>query len=347
MSRTITLLTLGLLLASGNGAPGETTVSELYRAEAGTYGVGEVRSITLKDDKRSKDLPLRISYPKAKDGDTAKFPLVVFSHGAMGSKDLGDPLVDHWASHGYIVIRPTHGDSLSLLTPEQRRKALFRMRQHVNSESVTGQWDDRPADIKLILDSLDTIEAEAPAIKRRIDRDRIAHGGHSFGAHTAMILAGLNLKHPTRAKQRVQIDDPRLRCFVMVSPQGPGATIDAASYAAIKKPSLFITGDNDGSPMRGQEDKAGAWRRTAYNEAAPGDKYLLWIKDAHHDFGGINGGRRYPGSGPRSAATVTYVKSTALAMWDAYLKDSDEAKAYLRSKSIDTATKGAAKLEAR
>ncbi len=346
MPRWITLVAAVLLLAPGKWAAGEDASAELYQAKAGTYAVREVRSITLADKARGKDLTLRITYPKVDAGVAQKFPLIIFSHGAMGAKELGDPLVDHWVSHGYIVIRPTHGDSLSLLTPEERRKAMFRMRKYVNSEAVMGQWDDRPADIKFILESLDTIQTKAPVINNRIDRTRIAHGGHSFGAHTAMLLAGLNLKHPTRPGQRVQLDDKRLRCFVMVSPQGPGATIDAASYNAIKKPALFITGDNDGSPVRGQEDKAGEWRRNAYDKASPGDKHLLWIKDAHHDFGGING-RRYPGSGPRNDAMVNYVKTTALAMWDAHLKDNATAKAYLKSKTIDEATSGAAKLESR
>lgn len=347
MPRWITLIALVLMLAPAIGALAEPAKAELYQAKSGTYAAAEVRSITLTDKARDKDLTVRISYPKVDAGVAQKFPLIIFSHGAMGAKELGDPLVDHWVSHGYIVLRPTHGDSLTLLTPEEKRKAMFRMRKYVNSEAVLGQWDDRPADIKFILDSLADIETKAPVIANRIDRTRIAHGGHSFGAHTAMMLAGLNLKHPTRPGQRVQLDDKRLRCFVMVSPQGPGNTIDAKSYNAIKKPALFITGDNDGSPIRGQENKAGTWRKTAYDEASPGDKYLLWVKDAHHDFGGINGGRRYPGAGPRNAAMVNYVKTTALAMWDAYLKDDANAKAYLKSTAIEKATEGKAKLESR
>ena len=55
-------------------------------------------SVRQSDDERDKDLHLRITYP----AENGRYPLIVFSHGASGSKDNYQPLVKHWVSHGYV-----------------------------------------------------------------------------------------------------------------------------------------------------------------------------------------------------------------------------------------------------
>src|SRR5689334_6769086 len=111
--RTFLALTIfnscfALLLAPANAA-GDDPVG-LRQHHAGPHRVETMTSIVLKDETRKKELPVRVSFPKA-DG---QFPLIVWSHGMYGSKDGYQPLVSHWVSHGYVVIQPTHSDSLSL-----------------------------------------------------------------------------------------------------------------------------------------------------------------------------------------------------------------------------------------
>jgi predicted dienelactone hydrolase len=81
-----------------------------YKMAAGPYVVETVVEVVLHDAQRKKDLPVFVSYPKG-DG---KFPVIVLSHGAMGSGDMGFPIVQHWTSHGYVVLCPTHADSIKL-----------------------------------------------------------------------------------------------------------------------------------------------------------------------------------------------------------------------------------------
>jgi predicted dienelactone hydrolase len=104
--------------------------SAAYKLKDGPFAVEEIEDLVLRDEKRSKDLHVRIRYPKG-DGP---FPVIVFSHGFGAGKEAFAPVSRHWAGHGYVVIHPQHADGGALggaggpaggsgLTPE-RREAL-------------------------------------------------------------------------------------------------------------------------------------------------------------------------------------------------------------------------------
>ncbi len=286
----------------------------------------ESTAIELKDKKQDKDLRLRVTYP-TKEGT---YPIVIWSHGAMGSKDAYKPLVSHWASHGYVCIQPTHGDSLRLIG--------FKGLKDMNN--VWNKWQSRTLDVKHILDNLDAIEAKIPKLRGLMDRKNIGMGGHSFGAHTSQLIGGVRMKNPVN-NQMLAFSDPRPKCLLLVSPQGTGGGFVRESWKTLTRPSMVITGTKDKSPRTGKSYK---WRREVYDYTPPGAKYLLMIDGAYHGFGGIAGKRRFPGSGPDNNEHVNYVKSAATAFLDAYLKDSKPAREFLRSNTMDKVSKGAAKL---
>lgn len=315
--------------------------SRLYKLPAGPYERTVIESFTLRDEKRDKDLPLRITVP-AGDGPC---PLILYSHGALGSKDGYQPLVEHWASHGYVVIQPTHGDSISLMS-DQARRNVRSIRKLVNSAQVKREWRDRPLDIRWVIDSLDAIMKKAEGLAGRIDTKRIAVAGHSYGAYTTMLVAGMKLYMPG-GDRSIQLDDKRPICFVAISPQGTSRTVRAESYHAFDRPMLMITGDNDGTPIEGRTDKKGIWRKEAFDHTPAGDKYLLWIDGAEHGFGGISGPVRFAGSGPANPDQVHLVRSTALAFFDAYLRGDQAARAYLSSGTVKQETDNAAHVESK
>jgi len=268
-----------------------------------------------------RDIPLRITWPAGTD----PCPVLIWCHGALGSKDAYQELIRSWVSHGYVVIQPTFGDSLVYLDAEQRRN-MGTLAGLVNSPHVLTQWDKRPREVSLLIDRLPELEQAIPGLAGRLDAARLAVGGHSYGAHTSMLLAGVQ---PRVAWRSMSFRDPRVKAVLLVSPSGTSRILTEASFASLAAPALIITGDNDGSPMRGQEDKTGTWRRAVYDHAPPGDRYLLWIKDAHHNFGGISGAARWSGAGPDNPAQVELVRTTCLAMLDAYVKGDPYARAYL------------------
>ena len=74
---------------------------EAYKLQPGPFSVRTIKLLVLDDAARKKQLQLRVNYP---DG-TGLFPIIVWSHGAWGSKDNYLPLTEHWASHGYEIGR--------------------------------------------------------------------------------------------------------------------------------------------------------------------------------------------------------------------------------------------------
>ena len=76
------------------------------------------------------------------------------------------------------------------------------------------------------------------------------------------------------------------------------------------RPVLVATGSNDSS----RKGLSYTWRIDVFERIPAAEKYLLFLRDGHHDFGGISGAR-YPWAGPVSPQHVAYVKSATLAFW--------------------------------
>lgn len=269
-----------------------------------------------------RDLSLRISAPKS----GGPYPLIVWSHGMYGSETGYGSLVDSWAKAGYVVIQPTHDDSLRYADAETRRSA-FR-----GSLDNTGSAPQRPKDISLVLDSLNEIARQAPALGGKMDRAKLGMGGHSFGAWTAQVVSGMSGR-----LGGVMGQDDRFNSFLVISPQGEGGNVGPNSFKTMKGPMMMISGDNDSG--RGDWDPK-VYRRQGFDGAAPGGKWLVWIKDAYHNFGGISGregGAQLGGRlmGPPNPTQARQVRTASLAFWDATLKSRREAVAYLQNKEIE------------
>ena len=80
-----------------------------YVPTSGPYRVLTVENISLHDAARNKNIPIKIYYPDAR----GRFPVIIFSHGALASKDNYWALGQYWASYGYVSIHPSHGDSIA------------------------------------------------------------------------------------------------------------------------------------------------------------------------------------------------------------------------------------------
>ncbi|MEE2785910.1 MAG: hypothetical protein VX589_01125 [Myxococcota bacterium] len=104
--------------------------------------------------------------------DGQRFPLMVFSHGSQGLAEQSFFLTEHFASHGWIVVAPDHtGNTLySAGGPLHRFNYV------------------RPQDIHAVLDHMLTLPADDPLADHLNETAIIA--GHSFGAYTALAIAG-------------------------------------------------------------------------------------------------------------------------------------------------------------
>ena len=136
-----------------------------------------IENHTLPGESGQRSLRARIAYP---DGE-GPFPLVVYSHGFNCYRDSYSGLTDHWASHGYAVVLPEHPDcptSQARLSPEDVRNLLYI----------------RISDVARVLDALFAPGQEIPGLTGRIDYERKAIAGHSFGGMIAQVTWSQPLK---------------------------------------------------------------------------------------------------------------------------------------------------------
>ncbi len=318
----------------GPGGPGG------YKNEAGPWKAAS-QDLVLRDEKRQKDLEVRVRYPAVAQDASGRFPLVVFSHGAGGSRDAFPDLTAHWASHGYIVVLPTHADSIQL----RRRSGedLSRLQRDLDSLRRDVKPLDRLADVGFLLDSIGAIAARIPGLADRkgagrIDRERVGMAGHSAGALTTQMAAGVKVRGaiPGALLEARSVGDPRIDAAILIS--GQGATnrmFTDQSWSELSKPMLVITGSKDVAAI-GNETPAS--RREPFDKAKPGDKHLVFIEGAtHSSYQGKGPGLRLDREQPSDAELkmiTSVTSSSTLAFLDSYLKSDPAARAYLGSEAL-------------
>jgi len=221
-------------------------------------------------------LELRLTAPATGDA----LPIVVLSHGFgpsnyIPSKDGYAPLAQFWAERGIAVVQPTHASSrVGGFDPALPEGPFF--------------WRERVVEMRTILDQLAEIERQAPAVAGRLDHDRIAVAGHSFGGHTCSLLLGGRL-------QGEDFSDPRIRAGILLATPGRGGDLKPeyaarfpffdVDFSGIELPTLVVCGAEDDPHFtpRGPE-----WHADAFHDA-PGAHALLTISGVGHGLGGIAG----------------------------------------------------------
>lgn len=114
----------------------------------------------------------------------APYPLVIFSHGWGLSRLLYTDLMEHLASHGFVVLAVEHTGNTIL------DAALGAAKMQ---EDTPALFVHRPDDLVAALDYAEILTAEGGDLPGLIDLERVAVMGHSFGGYTALSLAGARL----------------------------------------------------------------------------------------------------------------------------------------------------------
>ena len=309
----------------------------------GPYTVTRTSDILLSDRARSKDVPVTVTAPD----DAGPFPVILFSHGVGSDGTQNESLLRWWASHGYVVISPTHSDSLRW---QQRRQDLCDRDGSGIEEGDIGLQGiirlaahdpqagaQRVRDLSFVLDSLSELEAKVPTLAGKIDRAHVGVTGSAMGAYTAELISGATVSVPGATKA-ISFRDPRARAVLQLSSVGSGQQgLTKSSWNTVRLPMMTMTGSED----RGRDEQGPEWKREPFAlSPATGNKYHVFITGAQRgSFGGrFAGHRRYKQlatGDPKTdqKAIFCYIEQTSLAFWDMTLKNDAAAKTLLREHS--------------
>jgi len=330
------LLGAGLALPLAAGLPLRVFAQDAH-AEVGPFETASVDQV-LTDPARGRQIATRAYYP-AKAG---RYPTIVFSHGFGGSLATFANTGRIWASHGYVVIHPTHSDSLAKpdpAVPAAEAEVMRRYREQrgavdpATRQAFVKVLDNpffiasRLRDVGVLMAALkDPKDGLDPAVLARADTAKVGMSGHSFGAYTTLVVAGAKLTAPSEAPIPTGFAG-----FLSMSGQGPGRMwLHDDSFAGIAKPLMATTGTRD----FGAAGETPPWRLKPYDLAPPGRKYAVVVDGFRHmDFDPAPGD---PEFGARGAA----LRKLQLAFWDGVLHDDRKAFA-----SLDAQAKASAQTD--
>jgi len=292
----------------------------------------KTEEFSLEFQELNKQLPVRISYPVGK----TRFPVIVFSHGNGSKGDMYKGFTDYWASHGYVVIQPTHMDSTSLgfKTKRDNMKEMYQQMLQVT--------DTRRQDMSFIVDSLDLIETIVPDLEDKLDRTKLVAAGHSMGAATAMIVAGMTLLNPMDGYAETS-DETRFKVLLMISDPGTMALMPKEPWKGVRVPTLISTGTKDFSDVGSTRINAPFKYKIpdSLTRSLSPHHYVL-IEGADHYLGGLICRNDVPG--PPQHEALRIAAATSITFLDAYVKNDLNAWRSMRFGDLNAATKGKATL---
>jgi predicted dienelactone hydrolase len=366
LAMALAMLAAAACSSGGSGKSATATPRPLYTLDAATapgpYAVG-VRSFEFVDTSRptaangeypgstERKLVTEVWYPAQADRSAADavrdatvdvsggpYPLIVFAHGFIGSRNQSRTYTKHLASHGYIVAAPDF--------PLTNAGAPGGPR--------IGDLVNQPGDVSFVIDSMLAQSADAASpLHGAVDGDAIGLTGHSLGAFTTLLTVYGGRR------------DPRVKAALPIS--GSGCFLTESQTAGIDTPIMLLTGSAD-------EIVAPGGNRRAY-DLAHAPRYWVQLTGGNHirfaDVDAEDGPaaaalRRITGggSGPGAAAAASactapesyegetiklarqqeLLRAFATPFFDAYLKRDGRALQFLQ-RELPEATRGAADYE--
>jgi fermentation-respiration switch protein FrsA (DUF1100 family) len=317
---------VGLLMLTACAGQNTSELSSAFKPTAGSYSV-VVNDIVLRDDAQNKDLPLRIAFPKQK----GKFPVIVLSHGGGSSKDDYTRAGDHWVSHGYVVIAPTHKDA----------KVLGFDMAKAGGPGMTLVMNSRIADMQFIAAHLTDIADRVPGLASRMNASQLVAAGHSMGGFTALAAAGIRMKNKADSSM-LEMNDAGYKYLLLLSEPGSNPMMPDEPWKQSPIPAFIYTGTNDkGSETTGRKSPFG-YNVVDNSAAAAQPKHYLWVNDVNHYLGGLWSRTDVPG--PLDQDGLNIFNGVSTAFLNAYTKNNAQALAFLKTGDLAPLTNARATL---
>lgn len=256
-----------------------------------------------------------------------RLPVIVWSHGLGGSVDGAAFLSRFIASHAYVVVHVQHfGTDSSLWEGKPGHPWDIIRQMKIPREATLNRFSDIP----FALNQLPAWMEAHPEVGAIADLETIGMSGHSFGALTTQVMGGMMF--PDEKGILRNFREERFQAGILYSP-GPiehlGLDAPEDIYSSITLPMFHMTGTDDSSPV---EDWDYRKRLVVYENTTQASKTLMIIKDGDHMV--FNGSRGKLGQNPNRELHEEIIKITALAYWDAKLKESTSAQQWLTGQGV-------------
>ncbi len=271
--------------------------------EPGEFGVGYVtRDVVYArpDGDGDREFELAIWYPtRATEGPGARYflgiserailfadpeparDIVIFSHGHQGYAQNSAFIMEHLASHGFMVLAPMHTGN-TFIEGDVRLTEIYYLRSF---------------DIQAALDSIEGLPSDD--LLSGVPNGQVVMMGHSFGGYTGYAMAGARydvdgaralceagtgssgycseLDSDAEAIFRASRADPRI--VTLVSMAAGDQPLFGSGVAEVNVPVFQMVAEGDGHP-------AGSAGDDAYWTSLRGDDDLRWnwLGGAHNSF---------------------------------------------------------------
>jgi predicted dienelactone hydrolase len=221
----------------------------------------------------------RDAKPLASDG---KFPLIVVSHGYVGSRFLMTYLTENLASKGYIVAAIDHTDS------------TFK-----DANAFQSTLLNRPKDIRFVIDEMEKLGSDQSIdmLKGLVDADHTAIVGYSMGGYGVLNVGGAGYSDVLSGffagmtggstaisvnlasnPEYQKLSDDRIKAIVAFAPWGMERGVwNTEGLKGLKTPTFFVAGNQD--DISGYEKGI----KAIYEGAVNADRYLLTYENARHN----------------------------------------------------------------
>ena len=173
---------------------------------------------------------------------------------ALRSLGWGVAVLEHPGSDRADAIR---------LLPERLLRPGPALGRKVHSAA---NMRERPADLRLLLERLE----------QAFGTKKVAVAGHSFGAYTALAVAGLAVEIEGVSHR---FADDRVQAVAAISFQAPGRLFAPEAFSQLTVPTLLLTGTNDHT-----SDGTRYQDRIRLAELLPRAKCLVLAEVGHMDF---------------------------------------------------------------
>ena len=277
--------------------------------------------------RKDRNVPLKIHYPE----ERGQYPLIIFSHGGMGTRDANIYQAQHLARWGYVVICMEHVFSNNrrvkyYLSPQGGQMTLKQAVHKITKDPQAVL--ERPKDVRFAIDQAERWNRQHAVLRGKININKIAMMGHSFGAYTTLVACGARpiLDHldPVQGTGKglaPPLNDSRIIFGFAMSPQSPDTTyFGPDSYRSIDRPLVCLTGSRDVQ----KRDDGGVLlpytRWQVFKLLPDGDKYFFWLKNADHfAFSDNPEARFFPSASRPDAQRIS--KALMVLFCDYFLKD--------------------------